>query len=417
MTDIVLYFLSLVFFTFTVFNRNLFGSWLAPSPFFSLFWLIQSVFPLFVLPKDIVGISTFVFILYSSFCFFLGSVFVDRINLILPLRNQILSKTRRRNLMYIFILTVPCNLVLSILILYYKGHSIVDLLSIEKFIVVSASSAVGRYTETYIEPWYWKWFLIIFYLTPLLGGFLLSSSKLKINILIITCILLPALLITGILNQRGMTGFTIYFLFASYFTNLASQRKLKVFNVKSILAIFLLVLLVVFFLLISSLARIGSDSASDTNIVVGKVFAMLTSSVIVFSNWFEKVDISNLSFGLSSFPGIADQFGIRKRELGLYPEFVELSVGEESNLYTFFRPLVEDFGILGSGFVLFVLGYLFTYFFKRVYVGCGIGITITVFFYAFVFMSYITTIFVFNSLIASFFLFGLIIFLNRDQTY
>ena len=68
-----------------------------------------------------------------------------------------------------------------------------------------------------------------------------------------------------------------------------------------------------------------------------------------------------LKYGVMTFMGIANAIGLADRKLGLYSDFVyfgRLNKTSKSNVYTIFRLLIDDFGIIGALAFLFILGFI-----------------------------------------------------------
>lgn len=69
----------------------------------------------------------------------------------------------------------------------------------------------------------------------------------------------------------------------------------------------------------------------------------------------------NLQYGAMTFMGIANALGLADRKLGLYRDLVyfgRLNKTSRSNVYTIFRLLIDDFGIIGALAFLFILGFI-----------------------------------------------------------
>lgn len=67
-----------------------------------------------------------------------------------------------------------------------------------------------------------------------------------------------------------------------------------------------------------------------------------------------------LKYGVMTFMGIANAIGLSERKIGLYRDFVyfgRLDKTMRSNVYSLFRLLIEDFGIIGALVFMLVLGF------------------------------------------------------------
>ena len=67
-----------------------------------------------------------------------------------------------------------------------------------------------------------------------------------------------------------------------------------------------------------------------------------------------------LKYGVMTFFGVANLLGIAERQPGVYRDFVYFGQNNEdlhTNVYTIFRMLIDDFGIVGALVFLFLLGF------------------------------------------------------------
>lgn len=111
--------------------------------------------------------------------------------------------------------------------------------------------------------------------------------------------------------------------------------------------------------------RGGELDLSRTPEVLEHIKKWPFGSIAGFSVWFDKNGVSgSASYGYYSFTGLFDLLGIRSRETGLYSDYVDLGHGQMGNVYTLFRGLIEDFGIMGSLLAMLVFGWL-----------CSIGVS------------------------------------------
>jgi oligosaccharide repeat unit polymerase len=65
-----------------------------------------------------------------------------------------------------------------------------------------------------------------------------------------------------------------------------------------------------------------------------------------------------MTLGLYSFSSFFELLGIKKLSFGFYDEYLVISrlYGDTTNVYTMFRPLIEDFGLAGSHIYMLLLG-------------------------------------------------------------
>ena len=92
---------------------------------------------------------------------------------------------------------------------------------------------------------------------------------------------------------------------------------------------------------------------------------------------------------------------------------IELVAGETSNIYTAFRPLIQDFSIPGALVVLALLGAVGGAGFRLVASGHWSGVTMLLIAYVTIFWTPITWFWIYNSLTATVVAVGLIVLFVR----
>lgn len=115
---------------------------------------------------------------------------------------------------------------------------------------------------------------------------------------------------------------------------------------------------VMFFLF--QVLRFGEESSRSASEVWLHLRRWPWGSLPGFSLWFDDPsgDIWYRVPGSYTWMGIFDQLGIEKRVVGGYGEYHNLTSSEAANIFTVFRGLYLDFGWIGSGVFMFVLGVL-----------------------------------------------------------
>lgn len=114
-------------------------------------------------------------------------------------------------------------------------------------------------------------------------------------------------------------------------------------------------------------------------------------------------EFSDLFWGRYSFSSLFNLLGIYKAELGIYTTFVPLSDRSFSmgNIFTSFRPLIDDFGITGGMIFMFFLGLASSFIFLRSIWGSLTAISICIVLYTYLFHSFLLPITVHNSILLS----------------
>jgi oligosaccharide repeat unit polymerase len=118
----------------------------------------------------------------------------------------------------------------------------------------------------------------------------------------------------------------------------------------------------------------------------------------VFSYWVDRpegLDSFHLNFGQYTFGGLLQAVGLNKREVGIYTDMVTVG-SDDSNIYTAFRGLVEDFTPIGAALVCVVAGYAGGKAYSRAGRRVIWDILILIGFYGFLVWSPIGSLFVYN---------------------
>lgn len=152
--------------------------------------------------------------------------------------------------------------------------------------------------------------------------------------------------------------------------------------------------------------RMNRTSIGDLPFLLDHLRLYVVGHMPVFGHWVvnEMPRTAGESFGMATFAGVAELLGLTHRQAGIY----EATTGfTDSNIYTAWRPLLEDFGIAGGAAFLAVLAYgagLGWRFLRGGHLGGG---AMVIAFVAYMTWSPITSIFVYSMLLAVVVLFAL----------
>jgi hypothetical protein len=139
------------------------------------------------------------------------------------------------------------------------------------------------------------------------------------------------------------------------------------------------------------------------NVVAVKLLVAAFGHMSVFSQWLAEYMIQPFSpsFGKVTFAGPLEMLGFGQRIPGLFDSIVDLVAGETSNIYTAFRPLIQDFTIPGALVVLGGLGFVGGVGFRMVAAGKWSGVPLLVAAYVTIFWTPVTWFWIYNSLTAT----------------
>lgn len=203
-------------------------------------------------------------------------------------------------------------------------------------------------------------FLIICYAAPLFGGFCYRwVGKLTKAICILTLIPGMFIALTQSMKMVMVTGFILWFtgfFVCSFSYDMPMRIKLKtvIYSVLGIMGFFGI-------LFISMVLRTGEVSEKTILDISQKFFTYALGHFHCFDVWFTSYEPASYSFGTKTFMGISNILGLEERSQGIYAEY--MNVGKNgyygiSNVFTSFRPLIEDFGEAGTYVIMFASGVL-----------------------------------------------------------
>lgn len=245
--------------------------------------------------------------------------------------------------------------------IYANGFNILQILSFKALLELNNAAAVSRYTTNTPSNIISQITLIFVYLTPLYGGYLmpLLSGKTKY-----WCYLsiVPALLIT--LTQAVKLGFItsialwgIGVLVSSYANNNYFLR----IRMATVLKVAFYSILFFAILFLSMVFRTGKFDVATIQVISEKFINYAFGHLPAFDIWFS-INIGNIapSGGVKTFYGISNYLGLAERKQGIFTEFTQYGKnnysGLSTNVYTMFRFILEDFGVLGSFLMTFIAG-------------------------------------------------------------
>jgi oligosaccharide repeat unit polymerase len=388
--------------------------WTTPAGLFCMFWFFATFFPvvfLYYLPINPLAIA---YILLCAISFSIP-VFFTNWNLALK-RNHFFLKFR---LMYlnntfitiVFIATLFLSLICLVFDTLLQGYSLDELFF--NFIDISYSYMLKRYDSNLIVNIFGQMGLVLCYLSSVLGGFLYrSSSKIYIyRFVIILASFTPPAFVMLIQGAKGSFLLSLSLFIGSNILHslLTYEAAQKSFVIKKSLLKYCFVF--IFLLAISFYSRIDS-SGKTTYEVFDKIKNYFYSYSFLhmpcFSDWLSfyigSESIMNyrhepLAFGGFTFKALFDLLGYHRYfPIGFYEE--ELALGDmKSNIFTIFRALITDFGLVGTPVVLALIGVLFNFTFismlKNKY--SVFGLSLFYLFIQFLYASFMQSAFIWNA--------------------
>lgn len=402
-------------------------SWTAPAVLFSLFWFFFTFCPLTIMFT--VPISTWgtLFIAYCVFLFGVPTLLTSHKKaLAMNLKNK---RTVQNIYSGKFISTMFFSMQLTVIIciainISIQGISIAEFMSeplatAKKYLDLRYSGGIEHNVFAQIG-------VLLNYTGSALGGLILDSKKRKLKILIFS--FFPSVLYMMMYADKG----TIFLCAAIFYSGIIITRlnhsDTSLTNSKTNRAVIYLIIMLLPILIFSFLAR-GSDTTSTSETIDKLVYYICSyafTHLYAFSDWLEfyiygvanqaYAPLTGPTLGFSTFMAIFRFFGDNTVVAdGYYDEYFRYGDIMQSNIYTIYRGLIQDFGIIGSGIYMLLSGALFNicYIFLLKRRKPVFSVALFICMGGYIYTSFIISIMVWNSIFALFFLLSAILAIDK----
>lgn len=158
-------------------------------------------------------------------------------------------------------------------------------------------------------------------------------------------------------------------------------------------------------MVLTMMFRIGRFNIDTMFIVFGRATSYILAHLPAFDLWFSNHEesIFNLTMGGKTFFGITNSLGILERKQGLYETMMQVSDdGSMTNVYSYFRVVIDDFGMFGSLIYMFLIGSLSRIIYDNFIQKHNIYLSSTLLsgIYFFISWSFATSVFVYTTYVA-----------------
>lgn len=272
--------------------------------------------------------------------------------------------------------------------------------------------SVQRYEYGELEPWPVRLTVMWVYPAALLGGIAYANAIDRKARWYCLLPFLPSLLVGTIVAARAGVLIATIIWSSGYFAVKHWQSSGGYVLFRRRLVLFLVVLGLVgiaLFLSIDALRQSNDGQTFDVLLDSQRLFKYAFGSLAAFSNWFHEPPSHNLGFGAYTFGGIFDALGIKHREIGLYEGMVTLPGGEETNIYTAIRGLIQDFTLAGALILAFSASLVSSALLSSSRRGASVSVLLASGFYAFILCSPLTSIFTYNGVVLAWLVGGIVL--------
>jgi len=385
--------------------RLLSRSWLAPGPFALLTWSMYLIVPLAVVPEyKVPAIGVWV-ILLLVVCTAIGAdLGGGRAVAEPPGAPHELSHLRKIPNLGVFFSFLGLAGTLYWAWRAFKGNgldfSLPGLFSLESIL------SVDRYAGEQ-PPLVVRALVIWIFPSALLGGMSLAIVHSGRRRLLCLAAIIPTLLLSIMQATRANTLIVFILGLSGYLAvrTVVGRGSYALLNRKTIIMVAgALVAALSFFFVIDALRY---HKQQDEGVQLDPDWSRAKSAglgyLAVFSHWAESPGgLAAFQFGAGAytFGGMFDVAGIHPRQVGVYLKSVSLQ-GEDSNIYTVFRGLIEDFSLPGAVIFCLAVGFLAGLAYRNSSLGREAWTVGLAAFYGFLIWSPIASLFLYNGPILS----------------
>lgn len=396
------------------------GSWLHPAALFPMWWCFAGILPLIIAPYEPVTVAAMVWVIAASIAVSLGAI-VGNAGLKTRLRAYTAPATRveQQVLSWLVVTAIILGLGSSVVFALGSGVALGDLLDIKRLVIVSNQLYVARYAEpdaVVVGPPRLSQALLPFvYLAPALGGVVFVICR-KIQWKIVALMsMVPAIAVTILQTTKAAVLFSFSLWFASYLATRLRYGKLGMFTRGHVIVGAALGSIATVFFFAVGLARLASTDTALLEIVRVKLVTAAFGHMSVFSQWLTEYMNGPYSptLGEFTFAGPRELLGLQQRVPGVFGTVVDLVAGETSNIYTGFRPLIQDFTMPGALAILALLGLVGGIAYRLVALGKWEAVPVLVAAYVTIVWTPITWFWIYNSLTATVVALALIVWVIR----
>ncbi len=388
-----------------------------PAKLFTIIWIAQMILVkiLFYETYEFSGFNFF-YLFAAVTVVLIGSMLGQKFNFSNRINTNNTYELNISKANRLFYLILILSLIYPFVKISQYGFGVEFILNLNSLLEMNNVIANERYTGGEINTIFDQILLVFLYLAPLYGGYLQTFALKRKWIYYL--VLLPPLFVA--ISQSMKAGFisSVFMFLASRIISFKLHTgefpKITLKGVGKTAFAFALFLGILFF---SMLLRTDGIDAENVRSIGYRFVNYALGHMVAFDEWLTNLYDPNTPFELKTFYGISNVLGIGERMQGVFDDFIDYSNASfpdemVTNVFSVFRSLIEDFGVLGSLFFLVIFGYLSGVSYKALLEKPMMSCFNTVFIisiYIFIFYSFITSFWSYTSYIAAFFLFYIVL--------
>jgi oligosaccharide repeat unit polymerase len=352
--------------------RKLIGSWYAPASIFALLWAGFIILPAVMVPTAPLNVSSLLYIFAACLVFACG------VAPLLGRAPQADKSTKScantifgtQTIWLCFVASTMSSISFTVGTLLTQGFTWEDL--ILNTLATSSKFAGMRYAEELTSTYYIQASLLTNYVASALGGFLFAvQTQTRSRVYLVVSAFLPAVLIMITQSAKGSLFLSLAYFWGAINVcrvidgdNVLLTTRGFYFLLKS--SIFVLPLIGISFY---SRGMSESDGVDEIGASLSNYFSSyFFGHLYAFSDWFSNylwgassIDYTSneMRFGLYTFNGLFNLIGNPEPlPQGVFDEYFSIDNLLTTNIYTWFRGLLMDFGLVGSLIFMFLIGFV-----------------------------------------------------------
>ncbi|MCP9292294.1 O-antigen polymerase [Gracilimonas sediminicola] len=338
-----------------------------PFSFYLIIWSLTTIIPLLLVLNYSISFYTSIYILLCNFLFVLPSIIFPKIKI----KKKAFLKIKY--LMRANVLLINISIVFIIIHLYFNGYTLFDY--IRAPFEVTSTLVAAKYAETLDRSIFSVVSTIFIYPNSFLSGYIYGITKKK---KFSYYYLIPSLMYFIIFGNKGFIFVSIVLYIAGFIlVQYEKGEKLKITKKTIYIAIgsFVFILAIVIVAFISRANSLGGDALY--NYLIKGIRSYSSGHLFAFDDFFKsQIGLDHKmnylknedSLFFYTFKSIYNLFGYEGNipHEGMYAVSFENEY-VKSNIYTHFRAIIQDIGILGSLVYFNVLGYILNIIFTTSY--------------------------------------------------
>lgn len=425
--------ISFNFFMLAYFLKRLVGTNYHPAVIFSFLWGLFTLIPMVLIYPAPINPVAILFILLCAISFSVAAVLQNNRLSYLKFSNNYIARgeflinLRSRFLVGVLFTSGILGVTFCFWTMLINGWSLNDIFF--DLLATSGRFAALRGNEGMVYGLIGSLGTIFTYLSASLGGLIYSSIEFKLpRFLVLLAALVPGVMVMVIQSSKiiFLIAFS-FFIGGIFLSNIYKLKSLR-FNLKEIFMLAKILAVLTPFVLISFVSREHFGDLDDLYKTLEALRYALASyalgQIYAFSDFFSfyigmdsvsKYNQDYFGFGVYTFSSIAGVFGASINfPPGLYLETGWYSDIFETNIFTIFRGVVLDFGIVGSFILFAIIGWVSNIVFSGILKAKNniLSSIAYVHIVVFIFMSYLSSVFMARYMYANFILLAAIFVIN-----